>query len=462
MKNGLYQKSLTFWNKLTRGSTNRQILAATLTVGIGLGFAKLVSILKELVVAWNFGISDSLDAFLMAFVLPSFISNVIAGSFNAALIPTYIQVREKEGKEAAQKLFSGAIIWSCGLLAITSLVMLTTAPLYLPKIASGFDHEKLDLTYKLLWMLAPSIMFSGILTVWAAVLNAGERFALAAVAETLTPAMTILFLLLFHSWDIFSLAAGLVAGQLLEMIVIGIALHRQNISLIPKWYGFDENLREVTGQYTPMIAGAFLMSSCSLVDQSMAAMLAPGSLAALLYGKRLVLLPITLASTALSTAVIPYFSKMIVHKDWKSVDHTLGHYLRLIFFVTVPMTLLFMALSEPIIHLLFQRGSFNASDTHIVSEIQICFALQIPFYIANILVVRLVSAMKMNHLLMQVSGLNLIVNIACNYLFMQWMGIKGIALSTSVVYMFCFSYMLINAEIQLRKQRKLSQEINQP
>ncbi|MBD2184939.1 murein biosynthesis integral membrane protein MurJ [Planktothrix sp. FACHB-1355] len=461
MKNGLYQKSLTFWNKLSSGSTNRKILAATLIVGVGLGFAKLISTFKELVVAWNFGTSDSLDAFLMAFVLPSFITNVVAGSFNAALIPTYIQVREKEGKEAAQKLFSGAIVWSCGLLAITTLIMLASAPFLLPKIASGFHPEKLDLTYKLLWALAPSIIFSGILTVWAAVLNAGERFALAAVAETLTPAMTILFMLLFHSWDVFSLACGLVAGQLLEMIVIGMALHKQQISLIPKWYGFDENLRQVIGQYAPMIAGAFLMSSCSLVDQSMAAMLAPGSVAALLYGKRLVLLPITIASTALSTAVIPYFSKMIAHQDWKSVEHTLGHYLRLIFGVTVPMTVLFIAVSEPLIHLLFQRGSFHASDTSLVSAIQICYALQIPFYIANILVVRLVSAMKMNHLLMQVSALNLVVNIACNYLFMEWMGIKGIALSTSVVYMFCFSFMLINGEIHLRKQKKLSKEINQ-
>jgi putative peptidoglycan lipid II flippase len=461
MQKRLYQRLFTFWNKLTSGSTNSKILAATLTVGIGLGFAKLVSTLKELVVAWNFGTSDTLDAFLMAFMIPSFIINVVAGSFNAAFIPSYIQVGEKEGTTAAQKLFSGAIVWSCGLLAITTLAMLVTAPLYLSKIAAGFGHEKLELTYKLLWMIAPNILFSGILTIWAAVLNAGERFALAAVAETITPAMTILFMLLFHSWGVFALTGGLVAGQLVEMIVIGIALHRQHISLLPKWYGFDTNLRQVTSQYTPMIAGAFLMSSCSLIDQSMAAMLAPGSVAALLYGKRLVLLPITLTSTALSTAVIPYFSKMIAHKDWKSVDHTLGHYLRLIFFVTVPMTLLFMALSEPIIHLLFQRGSFTANDTHLVSEIQICFALQIPFYIANILVVRLVSAMKLNHLLMQVSALNLIVNIACNYLFIQWMGIKGIALSTSFVYMFCFSYMLINAEIQLRKQKRLSEETHQ-
>lgn len=457
MKKNLYLKCLDFWNGLSTGSANGKIFKAAIAVGVGLGFAKLMSIFKELVVAWQFGTGDALDAFLMAFLIPSFIINVVAGSFNAALIPSYIQVREQEGQESAQKLFSGATVWSIGLLVITTIVILVTAPIYLPKFAGGFSDEKLALTYKLLWIIAPNIILSGILTTWAAVLNAGERFALAAVAETITPAITILFLLLFKSWGVFALSIGLVTGQLIEMTIIGSQLRRQKISLLPKWYGFDKNLRQVTSQYSPMIAGAFLMCSCDLVDQSMAAMLPSGSLAALLYGRRLVLLPITLASTALSTAVIPYFSKMIAHEDWNSLNNTLKHYLKLIFFVTVPMTILFIGLSEWIIQILFQRGSFMASDTKLVSEIQIYFALQIPFYIANILVVRLISAMKLNQLLMQVSAFNLIINIGMNFLLMQLMGVKGIALSTSIVYMFCFSYLLINAEIQLKKKVVVSQ-----
>lgn len=169
-----YQKFLIFWQKLTSGSTNRKIFGAAVIVGMGVGLSKLASVVKELVVAWKFGTGDELDAFLIAFVVPSFINNVVAGSFNAALIPTYIQVQEKEGKKASQKLFSGAIVWSTGLLAITMLFMLTAAPLYLPRIATGFNAEKLDLTYKFLWALSPFLLLSGIHTTWIAVLNAGE------------------------------------------------------------------------------------------------------------------------------------------------------------------------------------------------------------------------------------------------------------------------------------------------
>ena len=70
---------------------------------------KFVTFFKELVVANIFGINDELDAFLIALTIPSSIIAVIAGSFNAALIPTYIQVRESEGGEAANKLLSNVL-----------------------------------------------------------------------------------------------------------------------------------------------------------------------------------------------------------------------------------------------------------------------------------------------------------------------------------------------------------------
>lgn len=130
---------------------------------------KVASVGKELVVAWKFGTADELDAFLIALVVPLFITNIIAGSFQAALIPTYIRVPEQSGIKAAQQLFYGATVWSLGLLVITTILMLVTAPLYLPLIAGGFSPEKLELTYKLLCAIAPIILLSGIITIWGAV-----------------------------------------------------------------------------------------------------------------------------------------------------------------------------------------------------------------------------------------------------------------------------------------------------
>lgn len=439
------------WRKITNGSVNRQIFGAAIAVGTGTALVKGSAVIKELVVAWKFGTGDSLDAFLIALLVPSFIINVIAGSVPAALIPTYIQVRENKGQKESNKLLSGVILWSLILLPVTAIFMIAIAPSYLPLIAKGFNQEKLNLTFKLLCLLSPVVVLSGIIDIWSSVLNAGGKFFFAAISPMTTSIVTIGLLIGFKSLGVFNLPTGLISGGVLEIILLGIALHKQGISLYPRLYSFDSNLRQVLSQYLPMVAGSLLMCSTSIVDQSMAAMLSPGSVAALNYGNRVISLPITLATTALSAAIIPYFSKMVAHQEWKSISHTLQKYLQIIFALTIPLAILFIFFSQQVVEILFQRGSFTAQDTKIVANIQVYYAIQIPFYVANILVVRLISAMKKNHILMQVSAFNLIFNIVFNYIFMQFMGINGIALSTSCVYIFCFFYMFFNAKIRLQK-----------
>lgn len=438
------------WQRLTDGSINRKIFGAAVTVALLTVIVKLVAVTKELAIAWRFGTGDTIDAFLIAFLIPSFIINVVAGSFNAALIPTYIQVREQEGKKAAQKLFCNTTFLNLALLGTTTILTLVSAPAYLPLIASGFSPQKLDFTFNLLVAIAPVVLLSGMITMWGAVLNAGERFALAALSPLMTPTITVVLLLVAQSWGIYAVVAGLVFGAALEMLLLGAALYRQGISLRPKWYGFDAHLRQVADQYAPAIAGAFLMCSTSLVDQSMAAMLSPGSVAALNYGNKFIVLPTGITATALGTAVIPYFSQMVAYSNWTSLNSTIKHYLRLIFFITVPLTILIIISSELIVQILFQRGSFTASDTELVSQIQSLYAIQIPFYVGSSLLVNLIRAMRKNHVLMWVSAFNLGFNILFNYVFMQWIGIKGIALSTSGVYLFSFFYLLFFAYKDLK------------
>ena len=315
MKIYRWQNISKLWQSVSTGSINRKIFSAALIVAGGTLFVKLIAVAKELVVASQFGTADELDAFLIALIVPSVLINIVGDCFNAALIPTYIKVRDREGKGAAQRLFAGATIGSFGLLLTTTCLLIFLAPVYLPFLTGGFGQKKLELTYQLLWVMSPMILITGINTVWGAVLNAGERFALVALAPILTPAITIVLLLTMQVWGVFNLALGMVFGQLFELAVVGVTLHRQGISLLPKWSGFEENLKQVAIQYVPSMMAGLLMTSSSLVDRSMAAMLPSGSIAALGYGDKIITLPIVIATTALSTAVIPYFSQMVALND---------------------------------------------------------------------------------------------------------------------------------------------------
>ncbi|MGA2318551.1 MAG: lipid II flippase MurJ [Thermodesulfobacteriota bacterium] len=114
---------LDFRNIWQQQSVNRRIFATMITVGGFTFVVNLAATAKELVVANQFGTGDVLDAFLIAFLLPSFAINVVMGSFNAALIPTFIHVRENEGLEKAQQLFSSVTVWNTVVLVIVSVLL---------------------------------------------------------------------------------------------------------------------------------------------------------------------------------------------------------------------------------------------------------------------------------------------------------------------------------------------------
>ena len=229
--------------------------------------------------------------------------------------------------------------------------------------------------------------------------------------------------------------SGTLAGFALEAALLGWALKRHGFSLLPRWHGWDPPTREVIGQFAPLVAGGLLMSSSPVIDQSMAAMLSPGSVATLGYGSKVVSLILGIGSLALGTAVLPYFSRMVAAGDWDGVRHTLKTYLRWILLATFIVMGVVVVFAEPMIRVLFQRGSFTARDTHVVSVVTACFALQIPFYVAGILGVRFLNALRMGRATMLICAANLVANVLGNLLLMRWLGVAGIALSTSFVYL---------------------------
>lgn len=442
---------LDFRNIWRQESVNRRIFATMITVGGFTFMVNLAATAKELVVANQFGISDVLDAFLIAFLLPSFAINVVVGSFNAALIPTFIHVRVNEGLEKAQELFCSVMVCNTVVLSIVSVLLVVASPFILPILGSGFSPEKQALTNSIFFVLLPILVISGLGIIWAAVLNASERFALAAISPMIKPMVTVALLIgMGKIWGIYALAAGTVGGVVLEAGLLAWGVKRLGFSLVPRWHGLTPSMKKVINQYLPMVAGAFFMSSTSLVDQSMAAMLGAGSVSALNYGGKAVTLILGIGCVSLSTAVFPHFSRMVAASDWAAIRHTLKTYIYLILLVTTPLTLILVYFSEPLVCLFFERGAFTSADTWRVSQVQAFFLLQIPFYFLGILMVRLISSLNMNYILMQAAIMNVLLKIIFNYFFMQRLGVAGIALSTALVYAVSFIYY----SVKLRKQTK--------
>lgn len=424
------------WSRVSAQTPNAKIFRAGAVVSIlGASVSAMIAI-KDLVIARYFGRSDAIDAFLIAYLLPSFVVNLAIGSLGVALIPVLVDVRRQKGLESAQELVSAVGVLSLFALVALALVLGLLCPLYLPYLGSAFSPEKLRLTRDLLWALLPFVVFSGMSLYITSVSNAGERFALPAATPLITPVVVILFIALASAaWGAYAIVVGTVAGSIVEAAILAKSLQRQELRFLLRWSGLTEDVRAVLRQYSPVVAGSFLIGGTAVVDKAMAAMLPAGSVAALSYANKVISGVMTIGAAALSTATFPYFSQMVSAGDWAGCRHTLKRYSALALAVTVPCTLLLIVFSRPIVVILFQRGAFTAADTNVVSRVQICYLIQIPFYVLGMLFVRFLSAARRNEVLLCGAGISLVLDIALNFILMRYWGVAGIALSTSGVYL---------------------------
>ena len=421
---------------------HRSILHAALSVGAASIIVKLVATAKEIAVASVYGRSDAMDAFLAAALIPSLLVNLISESMNQALVPTLVRVREQEGRDRAQQLLSNSMLCMCLLLGAASALMALLAHGFFPLIASHFPPAKLALSIRLFYGLLPIVLLTGIAANCTAILNTLDRFALPALAPAVISISIILGALFFGSrFGIWAMVYATLTGSLLHAALVAWMMEAHGYAFSLRWHGMSEATREVAGQYGPMLLGSVVASGGLLVDQSMAAMLPAGSVSALVYANRFVSVVLTLLAGAVSTAIVPYFSRMIAQRDWAGCRYTLRTWVQLTAIVSIPIAVLLIAGARPLVRVAYQHGHFGPHDTTVVAAVLAMYAVQIPFYVTSRVYYRFIVAMRRTDLILYGGILNLSLDIVLNFILMHWFGVAGIALATSLWTVGTFLYL---------------------
>ena len=425
-----------------RRAVSWRVLLQMATVGAYTCLVKVAGGAKLVLTARAFGMSDGLDAYLIAFLLPSFVCDTLAGPLSSALVPTFIEVRELEGIDAAHRLYRSALAASAGLMTLAAIPLGLLAPWILHLLASSFDEAKLALTCSLFWVMLPIVPLTAFIIIWRSVLNTDGRFAIPAVLPALTPIASIVFLLMYgRAWGVYSLAAGTLVGAIIEVIFLSIYVFRRGFPILPRWFGRNRALDQVALQYGPVIGGVFLLGGVPLIDQGIAGMLGPGSVAALNYGTRLSMVLSAIGPSAVATAILPHFSELTVNPDWSRVRQSLRSYATVILAITLPVIVILMIYSQPLVRLFFERGEFTGADTPLVTAVQRFSLLAIPSGMVMALVLRMISSMKANYMLVRAAVLYAVLNFALDLALTRWMGIQGITLSMAVVQFICVAYL---------------------
>ena len=409
------------------------ILFDTLTVSAFMTLAKIMGAAKAAALARVFGSGAALDAYLLAFLVPSFFADVFCGPLVPALVPKFVELEYRKDLGEMVDLYAHvlrrSLRYSCN-----AAVVLAGGAAAVATLGPANGHANLHILGTLTLLMTPILPLAAVANVWRAVLNARRCFAIPAFTVTLTPAVVILCILLAgRGGGIWILAAGTSLASFAEAAVLGVGLRRIGFPILPQQREREYSLHQVRTEYRYLAATTAMSAGTILIGQSMAAALGSGSVSILNYGTRLAGVLMAIGPAALSVTILPRFSHMVAARDWGRLKQSLWRILLGSLVAAGAIAVLLITLSTPIVRLTLQRGAFTAADTRAVASVQACSLLQLPFIVGIAILMRVLSALKANRALLPFSSAVLVLSTGLNYALMTRYGVAGIALASSFV-----------------------------
>lgn len=361
------------------------MIRSFLTVSTGTLASRLLGFARDSLIAALLGTGAVADAFLAAFQLVNVVRRLLSeGALNAALIPAWLRVRDREG-EAAAAAFAGRVLGtvSAGLIAI-SIVIALLMPLIVMIIAPGFiGGASLDLAVQNARLMLPYLAFAGPVTVLMGLLNAQGRFALTAFSPLLfniALIAAIAALLLGHAdaTAAWMLAATVGIAGLLQLLML---LSQRSARLAtPLRVSFDKDMR---GFFAKAIPGMIASSGPQwlMVAGAIIASATPGAVSWLYFANRLIELPLGIVGVAMGTVLVPELTRAVRSGDRDAVAYSESRALELATGLALPATLGLIVLAEPIVRLLFEHGAFGAEDSAATAHALMWLALGLPAHV---------------------------------------------------------------------------------
>lgn len=420
-------KVKTVINSLLKNSTITNVL----TVGFTTLLVSFVGFFKEIIVADSFGLSELLDTFYVAILLPGFISGVFLGSFNSVFIPNYISELKTGKNIGAFQSTSFLITIGVALLFLIFAILFTDV--YLEVFFENHTQSYYDLVKTQFYFVAPCIIFWGFSSLLGGLLTIDNEFKFSSISPIFMSLSIIVCLIFFKDqFGNLVLALGTLFGSILSTIFLAIVAFKRGILFmnIPDFK--SANIIILFKQLPAKLSSSLLSGINPLIDQYFSAQLIVGSIAALNYGIKIPAFAISIVGLALGNVLLPYFSKKAV-EDKNLLFKELKKILKYLIIGSSIIMVILIVLSNPMIWLIFERNAFTSDNTVIVSKIQQMYLLQIPAYIMGLIMVKFLTAINKNNFMVLTSVISLLLNIIFNYILIDVMGVYGLALATSIV-----------------------------
>jgi len=417
-------------------SVNLAIGRASLTIVWMTLVLYVFGFLKSILIANFFGTSSSLDIFYVALIIPTLTSTLVVGGIHASIIPVYIEHKVKKEDELGSRIFNKFITLTVLSLILCCILVVLFAHRFVPILFPGLSGDQVPLAIRATRMVAPILIIEGMSDLFCAFLYANKRFAAPSFSKVIVTVTFILYLVGLSEQGLYALIFGLLTGSIFRLLFIALYLYRENLRYHVDFRFIDSTLLKVISVAVPML-GASMFGVVNLsVDQVMASVLGEGSISALNYAHNLNNFPIQIFMFAVGTAMLPYLSTQAAEGKVDQLRDTFSSVTRMAVFFLCPLVVGIIVLGRPLIRIFYEHGMFLSESTIMVYKIWVAYSLGLVIMAVGIFVIRIFVSLQDTVPVMYVGIMGVILNAIFNYLFMRHWQVVGIALSTSVVYVF--------------------------
>ncbi len=329
--------------------------------------AKFMGLFRETMIAGLYGQGMESDILNTATQIPLLFFDMVLGvAILSTFVPVFNSRLSSQGKDAAMAFADNFVTVVATLAMALALLGILFAEPLVTLMTPGYAQipGKVEQTAQLLRILFPSIVFTAVAYVAVGILQSFGEFTIPSLISVVSNGVMIVYLWLFGN------RLGLV-GVVISMLI---AWALQLVVQMPwlKRYGYryhirfdlkDSGIRDAGKLAIPVLISSWIQPLCNVINMAFGSSLGDGAVSALNWANKIYIIMVGVFAYAITNFIFPKLSRL----SGKDEEENFAQITRLsvgwIVFLIGLICALFLALAEPIIQVVFQRGAFTSEDT---------------------------------------------------------------------------------------------------
>lgn len=394
--------------------------------------SKVMGFLREMVFSYFYGTSAVKDAYVIATSAPGLIVSFVGTAITIGFIPVYNRILKEMSKEQAN-LYTSKITNILFIIITIAILIIELFPVPFVKLfAGGFTGETLATTVSFLRIVIVTVYFTCFFSLYQGYLNAHDVFIPSVVAPFMMNIIVILFTIAAGTIDNIFLPIGFFLGYLAQLIFLYPFLRKKEFTYTPSFNFKDRYVKLFLELAAPMMLAMVVQNVGTIIDKNIASFIAVGGISSLEYANRLVNMVQMILITSIATSIYPTMSQLGVRKEYRKLKEVASNNIAVMMRLLIPATIGLMLLSEPITAFVYGRGEFGQESILMTSGALFYYApLLIGLGITDIFN-RVFYSLEDTKTPVFLSIISIVVDIVLNITLSRFMGLNGLALSTSI------------------------------